>query len=262
MSGRELRGEALLAALESGEVRVAERGPDGSWSVNAWVKAAILELFRASPSVHHGRPDEPGLGPFVDKAALPLRRFTPEQGVRLVPGGSGVRRGAYLGRGVVLMPPCYVNVGARVEDGALIDSHVLVGSCAQVGARVHVSAGAQLGGVLEPAGALPVIVEEDVLVGGQCGLYEGVLVRRGAVLGAGTILTATTRVYDLTEERELGGQPGRPLEIPAGAVVVPGTRPASGGWARERGLGLACALIVKRRDESTDRRAALEGALR
>lgn len=258
----ELRGEALLAALESGEVRAAERAADGSWTVNAWVKAAILELFRTSPSVRHGRADEPGLGPFVDKAAFPLRRFAPEQGVRLVPGGSSVRRGAYLGHGVVLMPPCYVNVGARVEAGALIDSHALVGSCAQVGARVHVSAGAQIGGVLEPAGKLPVIVEEDVLVGGQCGLYEGVLVRRGAVLGAGTILTSTTRVFDLVEERELGGEPDRPLEIPAGAVVVPGTRPASGAWARERGLGLPCALIVKRRDERTDRRAALEDALR
>jgi 2,3,4,5-tetrahydropyridine-2-carboxylate N-succinyltransferase len=162
----------------------------------------------------------------------------------------------------VLMPPCYVNVGAHVGPGTMIDSHALVGSCAQIGARVHVSAAAQIGGVLEPAGARPVIVEDEVLVGGQCGLYEGVLVHARAVLGAGVILTASTRVFDLVHERELAGSAERPLEIPADAVVVPGTRPASGAWARERGLALTCATIVKYRDERTDARAALEEALR
>jgi 2,3,4,5-tetrahydropyridine-2-carboxylate N-succinyltransferase len=254
----ELRGEELLAALEAGEVRAAEPLADGTWRVHAWVKAAILELFRSRPALEVG--DARELWPFVDK--LGVRAFSVDASVRFVPGGSAVRRGAFVGRGCVLMPPCYVNVGAHVGSGTLIDSHALVGSCAQIGARVHVSAGAQVGGVLEPAGARPVIVEDEVLVGGQCGLYEGVLVRRRAVLGAGVILTASTRVFDLVRERELAGSAEQPLEIPADAVVVPGTRPASGAWARERGLALACATIVKYRDERTDARTALEEALR
>jgi len=253
-------GEALLAALESGEVRAAEPLPQGGWRVNAWVKEAILELFRASPLIEIGSERE--LWPFVDKAPLAPRRFERASGVRLVPGGSSVRRGAYLGPGCVLMPPCYVNVGARVGAGTLVDSHALVGSCAQIGERVHVSAGVQIGGVLEPVGARPVIVEDGVLLGGQCGLYEGVRIGARAVLAAGVILTGTSRVFDLVERRELAGTPERPLEIPPGAVVVPGTRPAAGDWARERGLAVACALIVKRRDERTDARTALEGALR
>src|SRR5262245_12593013 len=222
----ELRGDELLLALEAGEVRAAEpplSGGDGAWRVNAWVKAAILELFRTRTAAEVGAERE--LWPFVDK--LGVRSFDRASGLRLVPGGSAVRRGAYVARGCVLMPPCYVNVGAHVGTGAMIDSHALVGSCAQIGARVHVSAGAQIGGVLEPAGARPVIVEDEALVGGQCGLYEGVLVRRRAVLGAGVILTATTRVYDLVEERELTGTPEEPLEIPAGAVLVPGSRPVT-----------------------------------
>ncbi len=260
MSAR-LSGAALLDALESGELRVAERAPDGTWSVNGWIKEELLEIFRHSPVVAMGAGAR-DLWPFVDKEALPVRHIKPGMGVRLVPGGSAVRRGAHLARGVICMPPMYVNVGAFVGAGTLIDSHALVGSCAQVGERVHVSAGAQIGGVLEPAGARPVIVEDDVLLGGNTGLYEGVLVRRGAVLAAGVVLTAGTPVFDLVAERELRGTREAPLEIPEKAVVVPGARPAASTWARERGLSVACALIVKYRDERTDRAVALEQALR
>jgi len=261
MSAR-LSGEALLDALESGEVRVAERGVDGAWTVHGWVKEEILAIFRSSPVVEIGAGSARELWPFVDKAALTPRRFGADGGVRLVPGGSSVRRGAHLARGVVCMPPMYVNVGAFVGAGSMIDSHALVGSCAQVGERVHVSAAAQIGGVLEPVGARPVIIEDDVLLGGNTGVYEGVLVRRGAVIAAGVVLTASTPVYDLVGERELRGSREQPLEIPERAVVVPGTRPASSAWARERGLSQACALIVKIRDERTDRATALEDALR
>lgn len=247
-------GEALLDALESGEIRVAEPAEDGSWRVHAWVKEEILRIFRESPVV--------AMGPHVDKAPLTTRVFPPDAGVRLVPGGSSVRRGAHVAAGCVLMPPCYVNVGAHVGAGSMLDSHSLVGSCAQIGERVHLSAGAQIGGVLEPAGSRPVIVEDDVLVGGQVGLYEGVLVRRGAVLAAGVVLTATTPVYDLVNERELRGTREEPLEVPENAVVVPGSRPVGTAWGREQSLGVDCALIVKTRDESTDRATALEDALR
>jgi 2,3,4,5-tetrahydropyridine-2-carboxylate N-succinyltransferase len=261
----ELRGEELLSALESGEVRAAEPLADGTWRVNAWVKDAILELFRSSPVVEVGRERE--LWPFADKQALGVQSFAPGRQIRLVPGGSAVRRGAHLGERCVLMPPCYVNVGAWIGAGTMIDSHALVGSCAQVGALVHVSAGAQIGGVLEPARSRPVIVEDEAFVGGQCGLYEGVLVRRRAVLGAGTILSGSTRVFDLVNERELEGTPERPLEIPENAVLVPGSRPVTQRrpfdlWATHRQLHVACALIVKYRDEKTDARTALEDALR
>ncbi len=259
----ELRGDELLSALETGSVRAAEPLADGSWRVHAWVKAAILELLRSRPAVEVGTERE--LWPFVDK--LGVRVFDRHSGLRLVPGGSAVRRGAFVGERCVLMPPCYVNVGAHVGAGTMVDSHALVGSCAQIGARVHVSAAAQIGGVLEPVGARPVIVEDDVLVGGQCGLYEGVLVRRRAVLGAGVILTASTRVFDLVNERELAGTDEQPLEIPEGAVLVPGTRPVTQRrpfdlWATHRHLHMACALIVKYRDERTDAKTALEDALR
>ena len=250
-----LKGEALLDALERGEVRVAERAPDGSWTIHAWVKEEILALFRASPVVQQG-------SAFRDKQAFPVRSWSEKEGVRVVPGGSAVRRGAHLAPGVVCMPPMYVNVGAFVGAGSMIDSHALVGSCAQIGERVHVSAACQIGGVLEPVGARPVIVEDDVLLGGNSGIYEGVLVRRAAVIAAGVVLTASTPVFDLALERELRGTRERPLEIPERAVVVPGSRPASSAWARERGLAQACALIVKYRDERTDRATALEDALR
>jgi 2,3,4,5-tetrahydropyridine-2-carboxylate N-succinyltransferase len=257
----ELTGEALLDALESGEARAAE--PDsapGGWRVHAWVKQGILTLFRSSPLVEVAGARD--LWPFVDKAAFPVQRLGLASGVRLVPGGSAVRRGAHVGRDAVLMPPCYVNVGAWIGPGTMVDSHVLVGSCAQVGARVHLSAGVQLGGVLEPPLARPVIVEDDCFVGGQCGLYEGVRIGAGSVLGAGVILTATTSVYDLVQERELRGTSSDPLAIPPRSVVVPGTRPAASAWARERGLAQGCALIVKVRDAATDARTALEAALR
>jgi 2,3,4,5-tetrahydropyridine-2-carboxylate N-succinyltransferase len=242
---------ALLAALEDGSVRAAEPAPDGAWRVNAWVKAGILAGFRASGmlAVQWGTP-------FVDKRAYPPRAFRAEDGVRVVPGGTAVRRGAHLARGVVVMPPAYVNVGAFVGEGTMIDSHALVGSCAQVGRGVHVSAGAQLGGVLEPAGARPVIVEDEAFVGGLCGLFEGVLVRRRAVLAAGVVITGATPIHDLVHGDV------RQREVPAGAVVVPGTRPASGRHAREHGLAVAAALIVKYRDEKTDAAVALEQALR
>lgn len=252
----QLSGQSLLDALETGEVRVAEPSPTAGegWIVNGWVKEQILELFRGSPVE--------GFDGFVDKVAFPARRFDESQGVRLVPGGSAVRRGAYVGTGCVLMPPCYVNVGAFVGAGTMVDSHALVGSCAQIGERVHLSAGVQIGGVLEPIGSRPVIVEDDVVVGGQCGVYEGVRVRARAVLGAGVLLTASTPVFDLVNEVELRGTKDAPLEIPEGAVVIPGSRPASGDWARARGLGAACALIVKVRDARTDAATALEDALR
>jgi 2,3,4,5-tetrahydropyridine-2-carboxylate N-succinyltransferase len=249
-----LRGEALLDALESGEVRVAEPTADGGWQVHTWVKEAILALFRESPVI--------AMGDFVDKAPLTVRRFAADAGVRLVPGGSAVRRGAHIGAGCVLMPPMYVNVGAYVGAGSMIDSHALVGSCAQVGRNVHVSAAAQIGGVLEPVGNRPVIVEDDVLVGGGSGLYEGVRIGRRAVIAAGVILTASTPVFDLVEERVLRGTAGAPLEVPPGAVVVPGARPTSNRWGAAQGLSLACAVIPKYRDAGTDAATALEDALR
>jgi 2,3,4,5-tetrahydropyridine-2-carboxylate N-succinyltransferase len=261
-----LKGEALLSALENGRARAAERDDGGRWRVNAEVKAAILEIFRTSPVIAQANEVDPASSllssPFRDKALLPVRRFGEGARVRVVPGGSAVRRGAHVAEGVVIMPPSYVNVGAFVGQGTMIDSHVLVGSCAQIGARVHLSAGAQIGGVLEPSNARPVIVEDGAFVGGNCGIYEGILVRAGAVLAAGVVLAGGSVVYDLVNERELRGSREEPLEIPERAVVVPGTRPVSSAWGRERGLSAACALIVKYRDEKTDRATALEDALR
>jgi len=251
-----LRGDALLDALENGEVRVAERDSDGVWQVHAWVKEAILDIFRTDDVVPHEG------GAFLDKRSLTARRFEPGAGVRLVPGGSSVRRGSFLGEGVVCMPPMYVNIGAWIGAGSMIDSHALVGSCAQIGERVHLSAAAQIGGVIEPIGARPVIIEDDAFIGGGCGVYEGVCVREGAVLAAGVILTGSTRVFDLVNERELRGTADAPLEIPAGAVLVSGARALDGDWARERGLSAACAQIVKYRDEKTSRAVSLEDALR
>ncbi len=242
----------LLDALERGDIRAAERGEDGFWQAQAWVKLAILAGFRSSRTVEiEGWP-----GGAFDKAAYPPRRLSLEDGVRLVPGGNSIRRGAYLAQGVVVMPPSYINVGAWIGSGTMVDSHALVGSCAQVGERVHLSAGAQVGGVLEPAGARPVVVEDDCFIGALCGLFEGVVVRRRAVLAPGLILTASTRVFDLVEGRELSG------ELPEGAVVVPGSRPARGSFALERGISLYAPCIVKYRDAGTDAATALEGALR
>lgn len=258
--GRELVDE-LLDALEAGAVRAARPDPEApaGWRAEGWVKQGILAAFRA------GGEREYRAGPFRyrDRRALPPRSPLPE-GARVVPGGSAVRRGAHLGDEVVVMPPAYLNVGSYVDDGTMVDSHALVGSCAQVGRRVHLSAAAQVGGVLEPVRSLPVVVEDDVFVGGGAGLYEGVVVRRGAVLAAGVTLTASSRVYDLVEERVLAADEGegRPLVIPEGAVVVPGSRSASGEFARRHGLSLEAPVVVKRRDRSTDAKTALEDALR
>jgi 2,3,4,5-tetrahydropyridine-2-carboxylate N-succinyltransferase len=251
----------LRAALSAGDARAAE--PDASapsgWRVNAWVKQGILLGFRfgriVDMSADHGR------WPFADKDTMPLKRLDAAGGVRIVPGGSTVRDGAYLGPGVVCMPPMYINIGAYVGSGTMIDSHALVGSCAQIGQRVHVSAAAQIGGVLEPVGALPVVIEDDVLVGGNCGVYEGTIVKRRAVLASGTILTGSTPVYDLPNGRIIEPA-GGPLVIPEGAVVVPGTRPVTSGRGREWGLAVATPIIVKYRDERTDARTALEEAIR
>ena len=247
-----LAHEALLAVLEAGLVRAAERGKDGVWHASPWVKQAILAGFRRTSLT---RMEGPGF-PMFDKSAYPPRHFQLEDNVRLVPGGNAVRRGAYLAKGVVVMPPAYVNVGAYVDTGTMVDSHALVGSCAQIGARVHLSAGAQIGGVLEPAGAVPVVVEDDCFVGGLVGLFEGIVVRRRAVLASGVIITGSTVIYDLVNSRELR------KEVPEGAVVVPGSRPASGGFASKHGLNLAAPMIVKYRDERTDAATCLEEALR
>jgi len=244
--------EALLAGLESGAVRAASPTDGGEWQVHAWVKQAILLGFKRSGIVAY---EGPGF-PAFDKAAYPPRALQPDDGVRLVPGGSAIRRGAHLARGVVVMPPAYVNVGAFVGEGTMVDSHALVGSCAQVGARVHLSAGAQLGGVLEPVHARPVVVEDDVFVGALAGVFEGVRVGRRAVLAAGVVLTASSTIHDLVHGTTWRGQ------VPEGAVVVPGARPASGDYARAHGLSLATPVIVKYRDDRTDAATALEQALR
>jgi 2,3,4,5-tetrahydropyridine-2-carboxylate N-succinyltransferase len=250
---------ALKAALNAGTVRAAERGGDGVWRANAWVKAGILLGFRL------GRIEPAASGtpfPFYDKDTYPLRRVALEDGLRIVPGGSAIRDGCYVAPGVVCMPPMYINVGAWVGEGTLVDSHALVGSCAQIGRRVHLSAAAQIGGVLEPVGALPVIIEDEVLVGGNCGVYEGTIVRERAVLAPGTLLTGGTAVFDLVHDRVYRRDGDRPLEIPAGAVVVPGTRPVRTGAGARAGIALYAPVIVKYRDEKTDTAVRLEELLR
>jgi len=250
--------DALMAELEGGRVRAAEPGPDG-WRVNGWVKKGILLGFRLGRIVET---DPAGPMRFFDKDTLLPRRLTVNDGVRVVPGGSSVRSGAFVASGVVVMPPAYVNVGAYVGEGTLIDSHALVGSCAQVGRRVHLSAGAMLGGVLEPVGAMPVIVEDEVLVGGNCGVYEGAVVGRRAVLGSGVILTGSVTVYDVPRKTTYRRNGDQPLRIPEGAVVVPGSRRLMDSFAEKYGLSLYTPVIVKYRDEKTDAVASLEEALR
>ncbi|HVZ38807.1 MAG TPA: 2,3,4,5-tetrahydropyridine-2,6-dicarboxylate N-succinyltransferase [Candidatus Kapabacteria bacterium] len=248
----------LKDALNRGTVRSAEPDGAGGWKVNAWVKRGILLGFRAGilSDVSTG-----GFS-FFDKDNLPMRRLSVEANVRVVPGGSAIRDGAYVAAGVICMPPMYINIGAYVDEGSMIDSHALVGTCAQIGRRVHVSAAAQIGGVLEPVGANPVIVEDDVLVGGNCGVYEGTIVRSRAVLAAGVVLTASVRVYDVVNGRVLSATPTSPLEIPAGAVVVNGSRRMAGAFAEEHGLSIATPIVIKYRDSRTDARTALEEALR
>ena len=284
--------DELKAALNEGRVRAAE--PDATsptgWKVNEWVKKGILLGFRigrvvemrpvaaASPppdasgdeDIAATDAEEPQLqtaevalpSQFRDKHTYPLKQIPADRNIRIVPGGSAIRDGCYLGKGVVCMPPMYVNVGAYVDDDTMIDSHALVGSCAQVGKRVHLSAAAQIGGVLEPVGALPVIVEDDVLVGGNCGVYEGCIVGAGAVLAAGTILTGSTPVYDLVRDAVYRRAGDQPLMIPAGAVVVPGARAVTKGRGKELGISLYTPVIIKYRDEKTDQAVRLEELLR
>ena len=248
----------LRDALSRGEIRAAEKR-NGRWQVNAWVKQGILLGFRLGELE-----DMSGAGPlsFVDKSTFPARRFQVADKARIVPGGSSVRTGAYLAPGVVCMPPMYVNAGAYVDEGAMIDSHALVGSCAQVGKRVHLSAAAQIGGVLEPVNASPVIIEDDVLVGGNCGVYEGTQVLQGAVLAAGVILTRSTPLYDIPREQVIRSGADNPLIVPENAVVVPGSRAINKGKAAEWGLSLYTPVIVKYRDEKTQSSIELEDLLR
>ena len=252
--------EQFRAELNAGQVRSAEcdaKQPSG-WRVNAWVKKGILLGFRMGELVAM-----PEVGPqFFDKATYPLRPLSLAERVRVVPGGSSIRDGCYLAPGVTCMPPVYVNVGAYIGEGSMIDSHALVGSCAQIGRNCHLSAAAQIGGVLEPVGALPVIIENDVLVGGNCGVYEGTVVKERAVLGSGTILTRSTPVYDLVHATIHRATDDQPLVIPADAVVVPGSRPVQGGVGKEWGLSLYTPVIVKYRDARTGSRVQLEDLLR
>ena len=246
-------------ALTRGEIRAAQKS-GGSWQVNAWVKQGILLGFRLGELVEMGGEDTLS---FVDKGTYPPRHFKIPDKVRVVPGGSSVRTGAYIAPGVICMPPMYVNVGAYVDEGTMIDSHALVGSCAQVGKRVHLSAASQVGGVLEPVNASPVIIEDDVLVGGNCGIYEGTQVRQGAVLGAGVVLTRATPVYDIVREQVYRASGSEPLIIPENAVVVPGARAITKkGKAAEWGLSLYTPVIVKYRDEKTESSIELEDWLR
>jgi 2,3,4,5-tetrahydropyridine-2-carboxylate N-succinyltransferase len=244
--------------LNCGEARAAEK-IDGQWKVNAWVKSGILIGFRM------GHVENFSLGyhfRFYDKHTYPLKRISIDDGVRIVPGGSSIRDGCYIGRGITCMPPMFINVGAYVDDNTMIDSHALVGSCAQIGKRVHISAGAQIGGVLEPIGELPVVIEDDVLVGGNCGVYEGAIVRERAVLASGTIITGGTPVYDLVRDEFYRKTENAPLEIPAGAVVVAGSRAITKGRGAELGLSVYTPIIIKYRDEKTDASVRLEDFLR
>jgi len=249
---------ALKELLNRGEVRAAENS-GGTWRVQSWVKKGILLGFRTGELVDVSIN---GQFRFFDKSTFPLKALALGDGVRQVPGGSAIRDGAYVAPGVVCMPPMYINTGAYVGEGSMIDSHALVGSCAQVGRRVHLSAGSQLGGVLEPVGALPVIVEDDVFIGGNCGIYEGTIVRQRAVIAAGVILTGGTAVYDLVNQTVLRRSGETPLTIPEGAVVVPGSRPIESPWAAQHRLHIASPVILKYRDGRTDASTTLEGSLR
>jgi 2,3,4,5-tetrahydropyridine-2,6-dicarboxylate N-succinyltransferase len=264
-SDAEAKVLALLAALERGEVRAAARDADGTWRAVPWVKRGILLAFRVGQlrdmSATQRSADEARFV-FFDKHTVPLQPMTLQSGVRIVPGGSSIRRGAYVAPGVVCMPPMYINVGAYVGAGTMVDSHALIGSCAQVGERVHVSAAAQLGGVLEPVNASPVVVEDDAIIGGNCGIYEGTIVRSRAVIGAGVILTRGTPIFDLVKETVYRASDGTPLEVPQNAVVVPGARQVRAPWGAAEGLSLQTPVIVKYRDEKTDDATALEQWLR
>lgn len=246
-----------IEGLENGSIRVAEK-IDGRWQVNSWVKETILSGFRLGKIVDMSQ----GQFSFLDKDTFPVRRFSEADRVRLVPGGSSVRRGAYLAPSVIVMPPAYINVGAYVDEGSMVDSHATIGSCAQIGKHVHVSAAAQIGGVLEPAGAMPTIVEDGAFIGGNCGVYEGTIVGEGAVLASGVIITSATAIYDATTgEFVPRGEDGR-VVVPAGAVVVSGSKPLTRGAAAGSGVQLYCPVIVKYRDEKTAASVKMEDLLR
>ncbi len=248
----------FINALNNGEIRSAEKGQDGNWKANIWVKQGILLLFK------YGNLTNMSIGDFsfFDKDTIPLRQFKESDGVRLVPGGSSVRTGAFIAKGVICMPPMYINIGAYIDEGTMIDSHALVGTCAQIGKNVHISAASQIGGVLEPPGANPVIIEDNVMIGGNCGIYEGVIIRKNAVIATGTILNASTKVYDIVNQTILQATAEKNLEIPENAVVVQGTRQVSGEFAESHRLAISTPLIIKYRDSKTNARVALEEALR
>lgn len=250
--------EAFLHALNAGEIRAATCDESGTWTVHQWVKQGILMLFKV------GVLKDMSISgmPFFDKHTIPLKEMSISDNVRLVPGGSAIRTGSYIAPGVICMPPMYINIGAYVDSGTMVDSHALVGTCAQIGKNVHISAAAQIGGVLEPAGARPVIIEDNVMIGGNCGVYEGVMIRNRAVLGTGVILNASTHVYDLVNGIVIKPKAGEPLEIPANAVVIPGSRSIDSSFGREHGLSISTPLIIKYRDDKTDAKTALEDALR
>ncbi len=250
--------EEFRRGLNSGEFRAAEKASSG-WKTNVWVKRGILLAFKIGVIEDRSIPGE---FHFFDKDSLPAKKITASSGIRVVPGGSTIRDGAYVARNVICMPPMFINIGAYVDEGSMIDSHALVGSCAQIGKRVHLSAAAQIGGVLEPPGALPVIVEDEAFVGGNCGVYEGVLVQARAVLAPGVILTGGTAVYDLVRSEIYRKTPEAPLTIPAGAVVVPGSRPVTTVFGAHHDLSLYAPIIVKYRDDKTDASTMLEAALR
>ena len=252
--------EDFKSALRRGEIRSAEKDADGNWNANAWVKQGILLGFRMGKMVEMSKPTE--TLQFFDKDTFPLRPMTLDDGVRIVMGGSAIRDGSYVAPSVVVVPPAYINVGAYVDEGTMIDSHALVGSCAQIGKRVHLSAAAQIGGVLEPVGAVPVIIEDDVLVGGNTGVYEGTIVRERAVLASGVILTRSTPLFDMVNGTIIKSEGDKPLEVPARAVVVQGSRAVTSGFGKENGLSIYCPIIVKYRDEKTDASTKLEDYLR
>ena len=252
--------EEFKSALRRGEIRSAEKGEDGIWRANAWVKQGILLGFRMGKMAEMSKETE--TLQFFDKDIFPLRPMSLDDGVRIVLGGSSIRDGSYVAPGVVVVPPAYINVGAYIDEGTMVDSHALVGSCAQIGKRVHLSAAAQIGGVLEPVNAAPVVIEDDVLVGGNTGVYEGTVVRERAVLASGVILTRSTPIFDLPNERVIKSLSNAPLEVPAGAVVVQGSRGITSGFGKENGLSIYCPIIVKYRDEKTDASTKLEDYLR
>lgn len=255
----ELFAPQFIAKLNSGEIRSAYPLPNGDWQVNIWVKKGILLLFKYGQLVDMSINSS---FKFFDKHTLPLKQVSLESKIRIVPGGSAIRSGCFIAPGVVCMPPMYVNIGAYVDEGTLLDSHSLVGSCAQIGKRVHLSAGSQIGGVLEPIGAFPVIIEDDVFIGGNCGIYEGVRIRKGAVIASGVVLTSSTKVFDVVNQKLLQSEMDKPLEIPEFAVVVPGARKLTGEFPEKFGLSIYSPIIIKYRDERTDSKSALETTLR